>query len=117
MEVRFHAGGSIAEVTGGAAIRTGRDALELAFDPALGGAMKLILPAAAFDPQFLDLKSGLAGEVLQKFVNYHLRVAIVGDWSTVTSESLAAFIRESNKGRHVTFAASAEEAVSVLARD
>ena len=117
MEVVFHDGGSIAEVTGGAAIRDGRDALELAFDPAMNGAMKLVLPAGLFDPAFLDLKSGLAGEVLQKFVNYHLRVAIVGDWGGVTSESLAAFIRESNKGRHIHFAASTDEAVAALSRD
>ena len=56
------------------------------------------------------------GEILQKFSNYRVRLAIVGDWSKYTSHSFAAFIIESNRGRMVNFTTSTEEAVALLSR-
>jgi hypothetical protein len=44
---------------------------------AFAGADGLLLTEAELGPAFFDLKSGLAGELLQKFVNYHMRVAII----------------------------------------
>ena len=41
------------------------------------GAKGLILTESDLAPEFFDLRSGLAGELFQKFVNYKLRVAIV----------------------------------------
>ena len=58
------------------------------------------------------LRTGLAGEVLQKFINYHVKVAIVGDYSQYTSKSLRAFIYESNRGNDIYFLSSVEEAVA-----
>ncbi|WP_083996437.1 DUF4180 domain-containing protein [Desulfosporosinus acididurans] len=52
---------------------------------------------------FFDLKTKLAGEILQKFVNYHVRIAIVGDFSGYKSKSLKDFIYESNNGKDVFF--------------
>lgn len=37
----------------------------------------LLLDEAHLAPEFFDLRSGLAGEVLQKFTNYRARLAIV----------------------------------------
>ncbi len=65
---------------------------------------------------FFDLKTGLAGEILQKFVNYHFSVAIVGDFSNVSSKALRDFIFESNKGKTVFFAANAEDALKKLSQ-
>ncbi len=65
---------------------------------------------------FFDLKTRLAGDVLQKFSNYCVRLAIVGDWSKYPSHSLSAFIMESNRGKIVNFATSIEEAVKLLSR-
>ena len=67
-------------------------------------------------PDFFDLQTRLAGDILQKFSNYRVRLAIVGDWNKYTSNSLVAFIQESNRGCMVNFATSTEEAVNLLSR-
>ena len=59
---------------------------------------------------FFDLSSGMAGEILQKFSNFRIKLAIVGDFSNLQSKSLEAFIIESNKGNLVHFVATLEEA-------
>lgn len=63
---------------------------------------------------FFILSRGLAGEILQKFINYHVRVAIYGDYSRYTSKPLKDFIYESNKGHDVFFASTKEEAIQKL---
>ncbi len=65
---------------------------------------------------FFDLKNGIAGEILQKFSNYRVRVAIVGDFSNYTSKSLSDFIYESNKRKQVIFVSSTEEGLSRLSQ-
>lgn len=67
-------------------------------------------------PDFFDLQTRLAGEILQKFSNYRIRLVIVGDWSKYTSRSLEAFICESNKGKTVNFSSSPTEALKLLSR-
>lgn len=64
---------------------------------------------------FFVLSTGLAGEILQKYVNYGGRIAIYGDYSHYTSKPLHAFIYESNKGKDVSFVSSQEEALRCLA--
>lgn len=63
---------------------------------------------------FFDLKTRIAGEILQKFVNYNMAVAIVGDFSGYSSKSLKDFIYESNKGRSVFFVESTGLAIQML---
>ena len=63
---------------------------------------------------FFILSTGLAGEILQKFVNCHIKLAIVGDYSKYTSKPPRDFIYESNKGNSIYFASSIEEAVLKL---
>ncbi|NCC14225.1 MAG: DUF4180 domain-containing protein [Spirochaetia bacterium] len=76
---------------------------------------RLILDADAFDPRFFDLSTRLAGDILQKFVTYSVKLAIVGSFSQVTSKSLRDFIRESNQGTDIFFCNSDDEAVQRLA--
>ena len=64
---------------------------------------------------FFVLSSSVAGEILQKYINYGGRIAIYGDYSHYTSKPLKDFIYESNKGHDVFFAATEEEAVCRLA--
>jgi hypothetical protein len=48
--------------------------------PALGAGMDgggLLLDESQLGADFFDLRTGLAGEVLQKFTNYRVRLAIV----------------------------------------
>ncbi|MET8147253.1 DUF4180 domain-containing protein [Actinoplanes sp. NPDC049668] len=63
------------------------------------------LPASRLGDDFFELRTGLAGEVMQKFVNYQIRLAIVGDISArvAASASLRSLVLESNRGRHVWF--------------
>ena len=65
----------------------------------------IALPADRLDPEFFRLRSLLAGDVLQKFVTYQVRVAIVGDISAyvAASDALRDFVWESNRGEHVWF--------------
>ena len=64
---------------------------------------------------FVVLSSGLAGEVLQKIVNYHAKIAIYGDFSHYTSKPLKDFMYESNQGNDVFCVAAKEEAIERLA--
>lgn len=75
---------------------------------------KIIIHDKNISPQFFDLKTGMAGEILQKFSTYRVRLAIVGDFSKYPGKSLNDFIYESNKGRHVNFVPSQKEALRFL---
>lgn len=65
----------------------------------------MAIPLARLGPDFLRLASGVAGEVLQKLVNYRRCVAVVGDTTEAAERSapLRDFIRESNRGTSVWF--------------
>lgn len=78
---------------------------------------KIILHEKNITPDFFDLKSGMAGEILQKFSNYRVRIAIVGDFSKFTSKSLNDFIYESNKVGLVNFVSTQLEARHVLSKN
>jgi hypothetical protein len=71
----------------------------------------IILAKHTVTESLFDLRTGLAGEVLQKFVNFRVRVAIVGDYSGYTSKALQDFIRESNRGAHIFFVGTQSEAL------
>ena len=89
----------------GPPVASGRDASDIIGEALSVQAQMVVIPVARLSPDFLRLSTGLAGEVLQKFVNYGLRVAIVGDVSAAAAASapLRDFIGESNRGRHVWF--------------
>ena len=78
------------------------------------GCQALILPKAALHEDFFRLPTGLAGEVLQKFVNYGMKIAVVGDFSQYTSKNLQDFLWESNKGKTVFFVSTETEALERL---
>lgn len=44
------------------------------------GAHRIILDKSAICEDFFDLKTKLAGEILQKFTNYQTKLAIIGDF-------------------------------------
>lgn len=79
-----------------------------------GGCSGLAVLKQDVDEAFFDLSTRIAGEVLQKYVNYNFKIAIVGDFSGYTSKSLRDFIRESNKGNTVFFVDSVEQAAKRL---
>jgi len=85
------------------------DGLQLLGDMYYSGFDAIILHSKNIVPDFFDLKNKMAGEILQKFSNYRMRLFIVGDFSSVSSKSLSDFIRESNKGKQVNFVGSLDE--------
>lgn len=79
-----------------------------------GGVERVIIYQKNITPEFFDLKTKLAGEILQRFSNYQLRLAIIGDFEELESKSLRDFIRESNRGKLACFVDSLEEAIKKL---
>ena len=75
---------------------------------------RIIIYEKNITPVFFDLKTGIAGEILQKFSNYRVQLAIVGDFTKYNSKSLNNFIYESNKGRLINFVSTLSEALGVL---
>ena len=63
---------------------------------------------------FFVLSTGIAGEVLQKFINYSMKMAIIGDFSEYTSSSLKDFIYECNQGNHIYFVSDEQMAMDKL---
>lgn len=86
----------------GPVVATVQDAMDLV-NAVFGGAEMVALPAGRLDEQFFTLSNGFAGEVMQKFVNYRLRLAVIGDISRhlAASSALRDFVRESNTADHV----------------
>lgn len=80
------------------------------------GTKNIIIDKKLVAEDFFILSTGLAGEILQKYINYGGRIAIYGDYSRYTSKPLKDFIYESNKGKDVFFASSEDEAVDMLTR-
>ena len=80
------------------------------------GTKNIIVDKKLITEDFFILSRGLAGEILQKYVNYGGRIAIYGDYSHYTSKPLKDFIYESNKGKAVFFVATQDEAVEMLTR-
>lgn len=78
------------------------------------GANRIILNKDTVDYSFFVLSSGLAGDVLQKFITYHVKVAIYGDYSKYTSKPLKDFIYESNRGNDIFFVSTKAQAVEKL---
>ena len=95
----------------GPVIASERDATDLIGDAFGQGADLVVIPVERLSPEFFRLASGLAGNVLQKFTNYRMRVAIVGDITAFTAKSapLRDFVRESNQRGEVRFLESAAD--------
>lgn len=79
------------------------------------GADRLAIDKEIVCKDFFILSTGLAGEILQKFINYHMKAAFYGDYSHYTSKPLKDFIYESNQGRDFFFVSTRDEALEALA--
>lgn len=78
------------------------------------GAERIVIDKDVICRDFFILSTGMAGEILQKFMNYHVKVAVYGDYSHYTSKPLKDFIYESNHGKDFFFVSTKEEAVQKL---
>lgn len=77
---------------------------------------KIALNKEAIIEDFFILSKGLAGEVLQKFINYQTKLAIYGDYTKYTSKPLRDFIYESNNGKDIFFIENEQEAIKILSK-
>lgn len=75
---------------------------------------RIAIDKEAVAEDFFILSTGVAGEILQKYINYGVKLAIYGDFSRYTSKPLRDFIYESNKGNDFFFVADEQEAVQRL---
>ncbi|GIP22027.1 DUF4180 domain-containing protein [Paenibacillus sp. J22TS3] len=92
------------------------DALDVMMNAKYQGCDKILLRKENITEDFFELKTKLAGEILQKYTNYRARLAIVGDFSGYTSKSLNDFIYECNQGDKVLFKKTEAEALDELHR-
>lgn len=96
-------------------IKDAQSALELAVSIMYeSDCTRIIIRKELVAPDFFILSSCLAGEILQKYSNYKIKLAVVGDYSRYTSKPLKDFIYESNKGKDFFFVSTFEEAIDKL---
>ncbi|MER5568261.1 DUF4180 domain-containing protein [Streptomyces goshikiensis] len=95
----------------GEPIRGEREVLDLIGNAGYQGAEWVVVPAERFDDAFFRLRTRVAGDIVQKFVQYRLGMAVIGDISrhTEASSALRDFVRECNRGRQTWFLADVEE--------
>ena len=91
-------------------IKNTQDALDIMANCGYQGARKIIIKEKNIIPDFFYLKTGIAGEILQKFSTYNVHLAIIGDFSKYQSKSLKDFIFESNKLGRINFVNSMSQA-------
>ena len=110
-------GVTIAVVTGEEKVVTdAASALELAMSAKYEtGADRLAIDKRVVAEDFFILSTGMAGEILQKFINYHVKAAIWGDYTRYAGKPLKDFICQSNKGGDFFFVETKEEALRKLA--
>ncbi len=107
----------IAEIVAdGIVVNDERDALDIMANAGYAGARGIILHAANLNPDFFELRTGIAGEILLKFTNYQMKLAIIGEFDKFESKSLTAFITESNRGNLIFFMPDREAALTRLTK-
>lgn len=89
----------------GSTVSGEHDATDLIGDAFGRGATWVAVPIQRFHDDFFDLRTRVAGDIVQKFANYRIGLAVLGDISprTATSDALRDFVREANQGRQLWF--------------
>ena len=102
----------------GPKLATDRDAVDLIAQSFEHHPDLVVIPVERFDEGFFTLSTRIAGEIVQKFVNYQMRLAIIGDIARhlEASSALRDYVRETNRGRQVWFVADLDELDAQLKR-
>jgi hypothetical protein len=95
-------------------LRNEDDGIQLVGEIYYAGYDALIIYEHQLTPDFFELKNGLAGAILQKFTNYKIQLAIIGNFSAIQSNSLRDFISESNKRKHINFVESLSDTLELF---
>jgi hypothetical protein len=102
---------TVAELTDDSFIITNADDVpDILGELGMNNCNRIIIHERNLHKDFFILSTKVAGDILQKFSNYRVRLAVVCDFSKFSSKSLSDFIRESNRGNLVFFTDNAETA-------
>ncbi|WP_054975647.1 DUF4180 domain-containing protein [Paenibacillus sp. A3] len=93
-----------------APLRTGQDTLDLIAACIEHDTNLLVVHAETLSDDFFNLRTGLAGEMLQKFVNYRLKTAIIITNELIVKGKFKELLAEANKGNDFRVFGSAGEA-------
>lgn len=74
----------------------------------------IIIKKENLSAEFYNLKTGIAGEYLQKISNYNKQIIILGNFDNIESKALNDFIYESNKNGTVIFIDEIDKAIKLL---
>lgn len=96
-------------------INDDRDALDMMVNAGYLEAQSVIMHEKHLNEGFFDLRTGMAGEILQKYANYNMKLVVVGDFEKYQSNSLNAFIMECNRGNLAFFVPDRETAIGKIA--
>lgn len=91
-------------------IRSTQDALDIVAACFENDAQLIMIHSEALPDDFFKLRTGLAGEILQKFVNYRFRVAIVVSNEEKIKGKFKELLAETNKGNDYRVFGSTTEA-------
>ncbi|MFC0597909.1 DUF4180 domain-containing protein [Streptomyces palmae] len=88
-----------------------REILDLIGNASYQGAQWAVIPVERFEEDFFQLRTRVAGEIIQKFAQYRMGLVVLGDISrhTEASSALRDFVRECNRGRQTWFLADMAE--------
>jgi hypothetical protein len=103
-------------IVSGVSLKGTNDVLDLIGEVFYNGCTRMVFPKDALPEEFFSLKTGLAGEILQKFSNYRMKLAITGGFGDVKSKSLKSFIYECNNGKQIFFKDTLQNAIDALTR-
>jgi Domain of unknown function (DUF4180) len=94
------------------------DALKIISKAMSKGADMVAMPVARLDEAFFELKSQLAGQIVQKFVTYRKHLVILGDITSYLTESRSFhdFVYELNLGNQIWFLPNMQELTERLNR-
>ena len=112
MEIKIHTidNRKIAEIiSDDIVLQTVEEAVDLIGNMSYQGFDKLIIHEENMISDFFELKNKIAGNILQKFSQYSMPLAIIGDFEKYESKSLNDFIFESNKGNQINFVTTVED--------
>ncbi|WP_328912989.1 MULTISPECIES: DUF4180 domain-containing protein [unclassified Streptomyces] len=89
----------------GAPLRDERDATEVIGEGYYQGAAWVAVPVERLTDDFFRLRTRVAGDIVQKFATYRLKLAVVGDISQhlEAGTALRDFVRECNRGTQIWF--------------
>ncbi|MDR2563295.1 MAG: DUF4180 domain-containing protein [Prevotellaceae bacterium] len=111
METKFHGRGIVEIIDDNLLIKEADDMFTLFW---INDCSTILLRKEHFVDDFFNLSTGIAGEILQKFSTYRMRMAIIGDFENIKSKALNDFIYESNKTRRILFVKTLEDALKIF---